>query len=105
MFQIIFALSNPTSKSECSAEEAYKWSKNKAVFASGSPFPKYEQDGVVFEPGQVNIFNSIETFNFRYFGVCSALWPVSWPRMQFSIFSLIKPFTYFREITPTFSLL
>jgi hypothetical protein len=53
LFQIIFALSNPTSKSECSAEEAYRWSNNKAVFASGSPFPKYEQDGVVFEPGQV----------------------------------------------------
>jgi len=51
---VIFALSNPTSKSECSAEEAYKWSKNKAVFASGSPFPEYNADGVHFEPGQGN---------------------------------------------------
>lgn len=56
IFQVIFALSNPTSKSECSAEEAYTWSNNKAVFASGSPFPKYEQDGHVFEPGQVGYF-------------------------------------------------
>ena len=47
-------MSNPTSKSECTAEECYKWSKNKAVFASGSPFPRYEADGHVFEPGQGN---------------------------------------------------
>lgn len=51
---VIFALSNPTSKSECSAAEAYEWSQNKAVFASGSPFPTYEKDGVRFEPGQGN---------------------------------------------------
>ncbi|HVP29619.1 MAG TPA: NAD-dependent malic enzyme [Myxococcota bacterium] len=53
---IIFALSNPTDKAECTAEQAYAWSKGKALYAAGVQFSDVTLNGQTFHPGQANNF-------------------------------------------------
>ena len=53
---VILALSNPTEKAECTPEQAYTWSKGKAIYASGVQFPPVHFGGRTYLPGQANNF-------------------------------------------------
>jgi malate dehydrogenase (oxaloacetate-decarboxylating)(NADP+) len=53
---VILALSNPTQKAECTPQQAYTWSKGKAIYAAGVQFPTVRYDGQTFLPGQANNF-------------------------------------------------
>jgi malate dehydrogenase (oxaloacetate-decarboxylating)(NADP+) len=53
---VILALSNPTEHAECTAEQAYTWSKGKAIYAAGVQFPSVQFNGQTFLPGQANNF-------------------------------------------------
>ena len=53
---VILALSNPTEHAECTPEQAYTWSKGKAIYAAGVQFPPVQLNGQTFLPGQANNF-------------------------------------------------
>jgi malate dehydrogenase (oxaloacetate-decarboxylating)(NADP+) len=53
---VIFALSNPTDKVECTPEQAYSWSQGKAIYAAGVQFPPVHFNRQMFLPGQANNF-------------------------------------------------
>ncbi|MEH2545668.1 malate dehydrogenase (oxaloacetate-decarboxylating)(NADP+) [Bradyrhizobium sp. AZCC 2262] len=53
---VVLALSNPTEKAECTPEQAYTWSKGKAIYAAGVQFPPVQLNGQTFLPGQANNF-------------------------------------------------
>jgi malate dehydrogenase (oxaloacetate-decarboxylating)(NADP+) len=53
---VILALSNPTDKAECTPEQAYTWSKGKAIYAAGVQFPPVQVNGKTYLSGQANNF-------------------------------------------------
>ena len=96
---IIFPFSNPTSKSECSAEEAIHWSKGKAIFASGSPFPDVEYDGVTITPSQGNNVYIFPAMGLAVFAACPTHLPdKAFSRAARALAALVTPEQFSRGL-------
>ncbi len=67
---IIFALSNPTENAECTPEEAYNWSRGRAVYAAGVQFPPVHYNGDTFLPGQANNFYVYPAVGLAIYATC-----------------------------------
>lgn len=67
---IILPLSLPQNHAECTAQQAYEWSKGKALFAAGIQFPEVPLNGYVFHPGQANNFYIFPSIGLATYATC-----------------------------------
>jgi malate dehydrogenase (oxaloacetate-decarboxylating)(NADP+) len=108
---IVFALSNPTSKSECTAEQAYRWTNGRAVFASGSPFPPVRVGERTFVPGQANnayvfpgvglgvVVSQARRVTDQMFAVAARALAASTPQASLDAGTLFPPLTGIRTVS------